>query len=54
MTRVMVKGEQRNHCKHENGVHLTDLATQFGVAKSAICTITKIKICSREPLFQEE
>ena len=25
--------------KHENGVRVSDLATQFGMAKSTICTI---------------
>jgi len=27
--------------KHENGVRASDLATQFGMAKSTICTILK-------------
>ena len=27
--------------KHENGVCVSDLATQFGMAKSTICTILK-------------
>ena len=27
--------------KHENGVRVSDLATQFGMAKSTICTILK-------------
>jgi len=27
--------------KHENGVRVSDLATQFGITKSTICTILK-------------
>ena len=29
--------------KHENGVRVSDLATQFGMAKSTICTILKTR-----------
>jgi cyanate lyase len=29
--------------KHENGVRVSDLTTQFGIAKSTICTILKNK-----------
>ena len=29
--------------KHESGVHVSDLALQYGMAKSTICTIVKNK-----------
>jgi len=31
----------QNHIKNENGVRVSDLATQFGMTKSTICTILK-------------
>jgi len=32
---------RQKSAKHENGVRVSDLATQFGTAKSTICTILK-------------
>jgi hypothetical protein len=32
---------ERNHSQTENGVRVYDLATQFGMTKSTICTILK-------------
>jgi DNA-directed RNA polymerase specialized sigma54-like protein len=32
---------ERNHSQTENGVRVSDLATQFGMTKSTICTIVK-------------
>ena len=43
MTRITVEVKKEIIAKHENGVRVSDLATQFGVAKSTICTILKNK-----------
>jgi hypothetical protein len=34
---------RKKSAKHENGVHVSDLCTQFGMAKSTICTILKYR-----------
>jgi len=40
-TNVMIDVKKEIIAKHENGVRVSDLATQFGMAKSTICTILK-------------
>jgi IS30 family transposase len=41
MTRITIEVKKEIIAKHENGVRVSDLAIQFGVAKSTICTILK-------------
>lgn len=43
MTRITIEVKKEIIAKHENGVRVSDLATQFGMAKSTICTILKNK-----------
>jgi transposase-like protein len=43
MTRITIEVKKEIIAKHENGVRVSDLATQFGVAKSTISTILKNK-----------
>jgi IS30 family transposase len=43
MTRITIEVKKEIIARHENGVCVSDLATQFGVAKSTICTILKNK-----------
>jgi len=38
---IMTDVKKEIIAKHENGVCVCDLATQFGMAKSMICTILK-------------
>ena len=40
-TNIMIDVKKEIIAKHENGVGVFDLATQFGMAKSTICTILK-------------
>ena len=40
-TNIMIDVKKEIIAKHENGVRVSDLATQFGMAKSTICTIPK-------------
>ena len=40
-TNIMIDVKKEIITKHENGVRASDLATQFGMAKSTICTILK-------------
>ena len=40
-TNIMIDVKKEIIAKHENGVRASDLATQFGMAKSTICTILK-------------
>jgi len=40
-TNIMTDVKKEIIAKHENGVRVSDLATQFGMAKSTICTILK-------------
>jgi hypothetical protein len=40
-TNVMIDVKKEIITKHGNGVRVSDLATQFGMAKSTICTILK-------------
>ena len=40
-TNIMIDVKKEIIAKHENGVRVSDLATQFGMAKSTICTILK-------------
>ena len=40
-TKIMIDVKKEIITKHENGVRASDLATQFGMAKSTICTILK-------------
>ena len=40
-TNIMIDVKKEIIAKHENGVRVSDLATQFGMAKSMICTILK-------------
>ena len=40
-TNTRIDVEKEIIAKHENGVHVSDLATQFGMAKSMIYTILK-------------
>jgi IS30 family transposase len=43
MTRITIEVKKEITAKHENGVCASDLATQFGMAKSTICTVFKNK-----------
>jgi hypothetical protein len=43
MTRITIEVKKEITAKHENSVHVSVLATQFGMAKSTICTMLKIK-----------
>ena len=43
MTRIAIEEKKEIIAKHENGVRVSDLTTQFGVAKSTFCTILKNK-----------
>lgn len=43
MTRITIEVKKEIIAKHENGFRVSDLATQFGMAKSTICTILKNK-----------
>jgi len=43
MTRITTEVKKEIIAKHENGVCVFDLATQFGMAKSTISTILKNK-----------
>jgi len=38
---ITIDGKKEIIAKHENGVRVSDLATQFGMAKPTICTILK-------------
>ena len=38
---IMIDVKKEIIAKHENGVRVSDLATQFGMAKSTICTVLK-------------
>ena len=40
-TNIMMDVKKEIIAKHENGVRVSDLATQFGMAESTICTILK-------------
>ena len=40
-TNIMRDVKKEIIAKHENGVRVSDLTTQFGMAKSTICTILK-------------
>ena len=40
-TNIMMDVKKEIIAKHENGVRVSDLATQFGMAKSTICIILK-------------
>ena len=40
-TNIMIDVKKEIIAKHENGVRVSVLATQFGMAKSTICTILK-------------
>ena len=40
-TNIMIDVKKEIIAKHENGVRVSDLATQFGMTKSTICTILK-------------
>jgi len=40
-TNIMIDVKKEIIAKHENGVRVSDLANQFGMAKSTICTILK-------------
>ena len=42
-TNIMIDVKKEIIAKHEKGVRVSDLATQFGIAKSTICTILKIR-----------
>jgi len=42
-TNIMIDVKKETIAKHENGVRVSDLATQFGIAKSTICTTLKIR-----------
>lgn len=43
MTRITIEVKKETVVKHENGVCVSDLATQIAMAKSTICTILKNK-----------
>ena len=40
-TNIIVDVKKEITAKHENGVRVSDLATQFGMAISTVCTILK-------------
>ena len=40
-TNIMIDVKKEIIAKHENGFRVSDLATQFGMAKSTICTTLK-------------
>ena len=40
--------------KHENGVRVSDLATQFGMANQRSVLFLKIERQSRKPMLEEE
>jgi hypothetical protein len=40
-TNIIIDVKKEIIVKHENGVRVSGLATQFGMAKSTICTILK-------------
>ena len=40
-TNIMIDVKKEIIANHENGVRVSDLATQFGMAKSTICTFLK-------------
>jgi len=40
-TNIVIGVKKEIIAKHENGVRVSDLATQFGMAKSMICTVLK-------------
>ena len=42
-TNIMIDVKKEIIAKHENGVRVSDLATQFGMAKSTICTTRILK-----------
>jgi transposase-like protein len=42
-TRITIEVKKEIIAKHENGVRVSDLAIQFGMTKSTICTILKNK-----------
>jgi hypothetical protein len=42
-TRITIGVKKEIIAKHENGFRVSDLATQFGVEKSTVCTILKNK-----------
>jgi len=42
-TNIMIDVKKEIIAKHENGVRVSDLATQFRMAKSTICTILNNK-----------
>ena len=42
-TNIIIDVKKEIIAKHENGVRVSDLATQFGTAKSTICTILKYR-----------
>jgi hypothetical protein len=48
---IMIDVKRELTAKHENGVCVSDLGTQFGMAKSTICTIERQ---SRKPILQED
>jgi len=43
-TNIKIDVKKEIIAKHENGVRVSDLATQFGMAKSTICTILKNRV----------
>jgi len=49
-TNIMIDVKKEITAKHENGVRVSDLATQFGMAKST----NQIERQSRKPMLQEE
>ena len=40
-TNIMIDAKKEIIAEHENGVRLSDLAAQFGMAKSTICTVLR-------------
>ena len=43
ITRITIKVKKEITAKHENGFRVSDLATQFIMPKSMICTLLKYK-----------
>ena len=50
-TNIMIDVEKEIIANHENGVRVSDLATQFGMAKSTMCTILKTELIKFSSIF---
>jgi len=53
-TNIMMDVKEGIIAKHENGVRVSDLATQFGMANQRSVLFLKIERQSRKPMLEEE